>query len=635
MNRLSLYPGLFVIAILCSTAFAQLDVTHYKGEISFEPAAKTLTGKVELSIRNAGDQPLTTITLHLRDLTVSKVEQRGQSVPFNQGNGELTITLAQAIPGSDSTIVEIEYGGSATNEGGSFAWGGCFWGETSFVLGVGFSAPYVSMMRHWIPSNDIPSDKATFDLTYSVPEPLVAAGTGLLTEMKSRNGRNEFRWVEQHPTATYLVTYAIRNYAMIDRMWNGIPLQYFVAKNDSTKAVNYFATVPQMLEAFTGRYGAYPFDKVGYCITSIGAMEHQTMISYPQSLLSSQSQAGSTAAHELAHQWWGNWVTPKDFREAWLSEGFATFSEAVYAEHLQGKEAYFQTVRQFVSNYRGQVEPSEGLFPLFDFPRTPPSSNYPQTIYQKGASVLAMLRHVVGDTAFFAGLKTYGQRFAFGNATTGDFAKAMEDNHGESLAWFFDQWVYRKGYPNYTVQRLIVSDSDPFRLRLLQLQDTTQIPLFHMPLDYAIILTSGDTVRGIIDTKALPSQEFSFPSIPSGSVATYLIDPLGVVLKRMTYRTVGVDPTPLPDSEGMRLDSVFPHPVSVMHDEAVVPFFLSQSQRVRLEVVDFFGRSVLSLANGTYGQGLHHAKIEALPAGVYAVRIFGEHDVLTRVFIVQ
>jgi len=429
--------------------------------------------------------------------------------------------------------------------------------------------------------------------------------------------------VEGHPTATYLVTYAISNYALIHDSWNSIPLQYFVPRADSVHAQSYFSTVPEMMVAFTNAFGAYPFDKVGYCITPIGAMEHQTMISYPTSLYGNGT-AGTTAAHELAHQWWGDWVSVQDFKEAWLSEGFATFSEAIYAEHLGGLSQYYQSARQFISTYRNQVEYYEGLFPLYDFPRTPPSSNYPQTIYAKGGAVLVMLRHIMGDESFFNGLRSYGLKYGYGNATTANFQAEMETAYGKSLSWFFDEWVFKAGYPNYTVQKVEDNSSQPFRLRILQIQDTMKIPYFRMPVDIWLYLKSGDTLRFTIENQGVGEEEFSFPSVPANSVQSYSIDPLGVILKNIRYRSVSVEQEIRSDPHGFQLNHTFPNPVRRSDlSHMTIQVTVQIPVQVNLEIFDSLGRSIQELYSGRLEPGRHafHPGDKTLSSGVYTIHL--------------
>ncbi|MBE0645757.1 MAG: T9SS type A sorting domain-containing protein [Bacteroidetes bacterium] len=635
-----LFLTLFALLIFVSPLSAEsalIDVAHYRAEVRFDLAARTVTGDATLTIRNAARGDLSEIPLDLVGMNIASVEVSGQIATYRYDDALLTIELPAVLPAGDTTEIRIRYSGSPGDEGGNFPWGGCHWGSVTYFMGVGFTDLNVSMMRRWLPSNDIPSDKATFDVSFVVPDGPTVAGSGILAEHASSNGESSWRWVEDHPTATYLFTYAISDYAIVEDEWNGIPMQYYVPRADSLRAVQYFSTVGGMMDVFTQRFGAYPFDKVGYCITPIGSMEHQTMISYAAQLFTGLSEAGTTAAHELSHMWWGDWVTCTDFRDAWLNEGFAVFSEMLYAEHLGGRAAYIESVRSTGQTYRISDTRNEGIFPLFDFPRAAPSSNYPSTIYHKGGAVMAMLRDVMGDTAFFDGLRAYGQRHAYGNATTMEFRQDMEDSHGSDLGWFFDEWVIAAGWPEYTVQRVLDDSSTPLRVRIQQTQDQAKYPLFQMPMDLIIIRNAGDTLWKRIDSKAEEMQEFSFPEVTAPEVKNVVLDPWNIVLKRISYRTVGVEDVPaaLPQ---VVLTDLYPHPYSPQRDGALaVRIDIRRDTRVTLCVHDLLGRRVATLHEGDLPAGTHtlHLNGASLAPGVYMLLLNSDAGTQSRQLIVD
>ncbi|MDT8325267.1 MAG: M1 family aminopeptidase [Bacteroidota bacterium] len=635
----------FALVVLCATlgqaAFAEsalIDVVRYRAVLRFDIDARMLHGQADVSMRNAARGSLDEITLDLVDMDILGVEVGGTSAVYSYDDALLRVTLPASLPPGDTVAVRVLYEGQPGNEGGVLPWGGCHWGEVTYFMGVGFTAPEVSMMRRWLPSNDIPSDKATFDVTFEVPEGLVVAGTGLLADRPiAPAGYTAYRWVENHPTATYLFTYAISDYVVVEDSWNGVPMQYYVPRADSVRAVSYFSTVPSMMDAFTARFGDYPFDKVGYCITPIGSMEHQTMISYAAQLFTGLQEAGSTAAHELAHMWWGDLVTCRDFGDAWLNEGFAVFSEMIYAEHLGGEQAYLENLRETAQRYRINDARSEGVFPLHDFPRARPSSNYPATIYHKGGVVMAMLRDVMGDSAFFEGLRAYAARHAYDNASTEDLQDVMEEYHGSELDWFFQPWVYAAGWPEYVIQRVLEDDGGvPLRLRLLQTQDSTQFPLYAMPMDVMIVTNDGDTVRQRLDTKAVSFQEFTFNDVATGDVRNFYMDPRGIILKKISYRTVDVAAlTPAPRS--VRLGAGYPQPYRPGRDGvAVLPVTAAAGASAVIAVHDALGRRVATLHDGMLPEGNMFLRFDGhgLPPGMYFILLrSGVHSEVQRLII--
>ncbi|MBR9978382.1 MAG: hypothetical protein KFH87_09855 [Bacteroidetes bacterium] len=622
LTALLLAPWVLVTPLLAESAL--IDVVHYRAEIHFDISGRSIGGDATLTVRNAARGPISGIPLDLLDMTIASVTINDSTAAFHYNNSLLVIDLQQQLPPGDTLDIRIQYHGYPVNEGGLYPWGGCHWGDYTYFMGVGFTDPAVSMMRRWLPSNDIPSDKATFDISFVVPEGLTVAGTGLLAGRSSADGLASWRWVESHPTATYLFTYAIADYAIVEDEWNGIPMQYFVPRSDSLRALSYFSTVPEMMEAFTLYFGPYPFHKIGFCITPIGSMEHQTMISYAEQLFNDLSEAGMTAAHELSHMWWGDWVTCTDFRDAWLNEGFAVFSEMLYEEYLGGPEAYVEAVRRTSQTYRISVARNEGVFPLFDFPRNPPSSNYPLTIYKKGGVVMAMLRDVMGDETFFEGLRAYGQTNAYGNASSFDLQRTMEEYYAQPLNWFFDQWVFAAGWPEYTLYRVLDEDEAPLRVRLEQTQDQEKYPLFIMPMDLIIIRVDGDTLWKRIETKAEILQEFTFPDISVSEVRSIVLDPKNIVLKRVSYRTLDVDEISAALPLRSSLGAVYPNPyVSARDGEIVIPVTAGRSMHARITLSDLLGRRIAILHDGELPTGTQPIRFDAssLSRGMYAITL--------------
>ena len=636
MHRLSAFIVLLLIPALQLQAESNLvDVQHYRAELRFEPSARTIEGTVLITLRNAAQNALASVDLDARrELQISSVSLGRTDLAFTHDNDLLTVTLLTPLQPDDTLTLTIQYSGSPVNEGGSSPWGGCHWGDFSYFMGVGFQAPSVSMMRYWLPSNDVPSDKASFDITFDVPAGQVVAGTGVLTEQQLTDDRARYRWVEDNPTATYLFTYAISDYAVIEDEWKGLPLRYYVPRSDSLKGSTYFTDVPGMLEAFTSYFGPYPFSKVGYCITPIGSMEHQTMVSYSQSLFQGLDRAATIAAHELSHQWWGDWVTCLDFRDTWLNEGFATFSEALYGEFLKGRDEYHTVAQSHARFYRDSYSNIEGVFPLYDFPRTPPSSNYPATIYYKGSAVLTMLRDVMGDDAFFEALRAYGTRHAFGSASTPDFQAVMEEFHASSLDWFFSEWVYEAGWPYYNVSRIYDSSDPDFRIRIEQIQDNTY-PLFRMPIQISIIRGTGDTLSVRRWVEAEKNQDLVFPGVRNEDVTRYRFDPDDIVLKNIRYRTLDASGIPSRPS-CLTLQALFPNPLTVS-GKATLRIDVPVPTHALLRVIDALGREASADVETELAAGTQHVQLDTsnLPAGMYTVVVHGGESVSTVKLLVQ
>jgi aminopeptidase N len=435
------------------------DVVHYDAEVDLTKApSRQMSGRVTIGLRwSPGDEQSAYFAFHLRSLRVDSAWYNGEPVSVTT-HGDSTLAAyhhritppTRPMPGDSGTVV-IAYSGAMTDELGRGDWGGVgSTDSTLFAMGVGFLNNYVSTTQHWLPSYDHPSDKATFRGRFRTIGGYVTASNGLVT-FSTSGDTTISEWRTSIPTATYLLTFATSRYVALDFGSDPVPTVVYTKPRDSAATRTSFRLLPRMVRSFSERFIPYPFEKVGFVNTPIGAMEHQTMVSYPVGLSQRGDTVNMTGAHELAHQWFGDLVTPTDFRHAWLTEAFATYCESLWSEELDGHAGYLRAQGQKASRYISSVANREGLLPLYDFPRASPSSNYPETIYVKGAVVVGMLRYEMGDSAFFQALRDYLTTYAFGNATTEQLRAVLERHHGAPLDWFFDQWVYGKGWPEITI----------------------------------------------------------------------------------------------------------------------------------------------------------------------------------------
>ncbi len=437
------------------------DVTKYIATIILKDAPslemKGISSMTILWKENPADN---LFYFHLRGLTVDSVRYNNLSVQYYPVETPLSPVYHYAVvppaqSSADTAIIKVFFHGKMTNAdnfGGVFSQMGYL-----YSVGVGFRNNYVSSTQHWLASYDLPCDKATFEFNFITPKNMSVASNGVLQSEKDTiiddSTYKQTVWSSTDPIATNLMTFAVAPYVKVENMVDDIPIVIYSLAKDTNKTKLVFSKVPEMVETFEKLYGEYAFDKVGYVITSLagGAMEHQTMITMNESDINSmyanRDSINITAAHELSHHWFGNSVTPFDYRDAWFNEGFATFSEAIWYEHLFGFQRYLTDLAAKINYYLNSATKNEGVFPLYDFNRTPPSSNYPITIYYKGAAVAGMLRYELGDSLFFHAVRAYLDDKKYGNMTTSDFEEFLSNYTGENLQWFFNQWVFGKGFP--------------------------------------------------------------------------------------------------------------------------------------------------------------------------------------------
>lgn len=500
------------------------DVLHYNVFLDLQqsPPSRETKGKCLIYViwkENPNDK---VFIFHLRGLTIDSVASNSiKSQATAQGNQSeatfhYTIPAPPLAKAGDTTIYSVWYKGTMTDEFGAGTWGGVSSGDsTVYALGVGFQANYVSTTQHWMPCFDHPSDKATFQGTFHVKKGMTVASNGMVKKREINTTTTEFVWTHNYPCATYLLTFSVAPYIQLEFGDGTLPMMVFARRRDTLATRKSFQLLPRMASTYSQLFGPYPFEKIGYCLTQKGAMEHQTMIAYNTSLAQSKDTVNPVAAHELAHQWFGNLVSPLDFRHAWLNESFATYCESAWYEELFGFEKGFIANQQTKSlSYINTILKNEKALPLYDYSRTSPSSNYPETIYQKGAVVLGMLRYHIGTENFYKALSAYLQKYAYGNATTDSLQRLIEEVTGKSMNDFFRQWVYQKGIPEITVMHKNMNDTTK-EIRISQIQPKEYGTYSALPIEIGFVQKNGQGIVYKILTVNAAEENYTVTGLPS------------------------------------------------------------------------------------------------------------------------
>jgi aminopeptidase N len=530
-----------LLAVLSSAALCQdkgYDVISYDVTISLDRQNNTIKGVAEMSAKSTAG--LSSILQHLKSLSIDSVfvGSSRASLSVVDSTGEYQITNFPTLSPGSIFQVRTYYHGAPTNEGGSNPWGGVINdGKMMFAMGVGFSAPYISCTRHWMPCYDLPDDKAdSVTLTFITPNSDVVVSNGLrVSDLPIADHRHATNWQITHPIASYLLTFAVGPFVE-QTIANPlqIPFQCFSYQSDSARlSVDMYKRVVEALVYFDSLYGAYPFEKVGYVVAPIGSMEHQTMITLVNSAIDTNS---TTAQHELSHMWWGDWVTCKDFNDPWLNEGFAMYSESLFLERFTGRTAYWTRQHQNVS----AAISSGSKIPMYGAPfLTSPRNNYPYpVIYQKGAAVLGMLRYYLGDQSYFKAIRDYGKTHGYSTATSADLQKSFETSTGQDLAWFFKEWVYGIWYPQ--IKLSWAKRQSGYQLFFNQTQDLSKYQLFRIPFVVEARTKAGQNERATVwmDSVVQSSASVNCSFVPD----TIVVDPDGAVIKKIVGAVLNVTP---------------------------------------------------------------------------------------------
>ncbi|MFQ5511698.1 MAG: M1 family aminopeptidase [Candidatus Krumholzibacteriia bacterium] len=614
------------------------DALHYDLTLTVDPAARTIAGTVTATV-SALTPALSVIDLDFYDnMSVAGVRENGASAPFVHANDILTVTLAGSYNVGDSVEVAIDYSGQPTGSNSTLG------GIAAFTFGAGFPLNPVTMQRDtvpviytisepffartWWPCKDVPGDKATASLSITVPDTLVVASNGiLLGEVDLGNGWKRFDWEESYPITTYLVSLAISNYAVFSDYYHYSPvdsmeIQYFVYPQDLADArIDFNVTVP-MTEFFSDSFGQYPFVREKYAMAEVpfgGALEHQTCTSYSSFFIRGDSIRRPfdwVVAHELAHQWWGDLISPADWPEVWLNEGFATYSEALWFEHSGGFPAY--RAHMSLLRFPDDTSPT-GFLPFTGTLHNPSVLFDVPNVYWRGAWVLNMLRHVMGDGAFFKALRAYAAdaRFAYGNATTRNFQEVCEaalpatsQVPGRRLDWFFDQFVFGWSEPWYEYSW--VQSPDPagtrVKVRIRQIQESGVVT---MPIDIRVSAPSGDSTIVVWNGGRTETHTFVLPE----AVQAVSLDPDEWIL-----RTVSETPiTPVPNI------NLYPNPFNAT---VTISFETVTPGAFEIVIYDVTGAKIRELDRGAVPVGFYsvvwdgrNGAGQEVSSGVYFVRL--------------
>ena len=490
----------------------EFDVVHYDIDIALDPTSQILSGTVTATADVIGN-PISTMDFNLlSDMTVSAATCAGSPATFSHPNHIVTVDLDRTYSLGETIVVSVTYSGNPA--GSSFGWDSHGTEDMIWTL----SEPYGA--RSWWPCSDHNWDKAdALDITVTVPDHLIVATTGLLVSDVDNGATRTFHWRTDYPIATYLVSLAIHPYTTYSDWYTpqggGAPMevQFYVYPDHFTSVQATYALTVPMIDAFAQSWGEYPFvaEKYGHAEFEWGGgMEHQTISSmggWSEDLIS----------HELAHQWWGDHVTCDDFGHIWLNEGFATWGEAFWKEQTEGTATY-QDYMAAAAYY--------GPGTIFVANRQDENAIFDSDLsYNKASWVVHMLRHVVGDANFFAGLALYRANHGGGSAVTEDLRDVMETVSGQDLDAFFDQWIYGEYFPHY---RFDWSDGGG-TLDLTVEQIQTNTGLFTMPLDVRVTTDSGTFDFAVQNSQAIESYQLAV----TGAVLEVELDPDRWILRRI------------------------------------------------------------------------------------------------------
>ncbi len=450
------------------------DLIHQRIEVrSFDWDSSAFDGLVTTAVVAEGPG-LGGITLDMGRLLEPRrvTSARGAGLAFQRAGDSLMVRLPRPAARGDTVRFTVSYRGRVRDNRGLFfirAEPGRAHGRQVYSGGGTDGNP------HWIPTQIAPHDKATWDLVATVPAELTVVSNGRLVRDRRHGAMRTVHWAQDRPASMYLLSIVAAPLVKLADRWGSLPVDYYAYSADTANARRVFALTPDVLDAldrFTGI--SYPWSKYAQSTVAdyFGGMENVSASTLVDWLPDARAHADqpwyrhALIPHEVAHQWFGNLVTPLNWAHNWLNEGFAQFLPGWYWAQKAGVDAaedyYLDDYALYLSVDRQR--------------RMPLASMGSNNIYPKGSLVVRMLEQTLGPERFGAAVNRYLTRHAFGNAASDDLRRAIADATGEDLGWFFDQWVYQAGHPAFSVRANWDSAGATLTLHVTQTQQDTLPP---------------------------------------------------------------------------------------------------------------------------------------------------------------
>jgi aminopeptidase N len=514
----------------------EIDILHLTLDVTPDFKARSVSGKATLRFKPIA-KPFAELKLDGIDFAVSAVESSEKILGYQATAEHVIVTFAAPIPADKEANVTIHY--STTPEHG------LYFRTPEMGYPVGDShlwtqgEPYEA--RHWFPSFDAPNEKFTSEVTCRVAEGMVVISNGrkMSEEKDAATGLVAVRWLQDKPHANYLIALCAGHFKKVEDMHRDIPMAFWTPASQIAQAQSSFRDTKDMMEFFEKEIGVnYPWAKYDQvCVEDFGwgGMENTTITILNDRTLftdATENLRDSTGlvAHELAHQWFGDYVTCKDWSHLWLNEGFATYYDALYTGHKHGRDNFLYQMRGNANGVLNQANDTNAIVRR-DFNN--PEEQFGFHAYPKGSWILHMLRSQLGDDLYRRIVKTYLERHAFGSVATDDFNKVIEEFSGRSFDQFFNQYVLHAHHPELTISHSWDERTKLAKVSIQQVQKLSDdVLLFNVPLPVRFKSKSGSVVERTLTVKE-KAEDFYIPLAEAPEVVR--IDPNYTLLAKITF----------------------------------------------------------------------------------------------------
>lgn len=612
---------LYMPVISDNAPMHKFDVLDYKLYLDIyncfrSPYPKSYNANIVVKFRV--DTALSSIQLNAvnRSLTIDSVRNAG--VSFAHSSNVLTVNLNRTYSPGEIADVKIFYRHNNVY-------------DSAFYVSSGFVFTFCEPegARNWYPCWDKPGDKATFDITTKVPIEVKLGSNGRLQDSTITGDTIYYHWISRDPMATYLAVISAKVYFNLDIVYwhkisnplDSIPIRFYWNYGENIDSLeNCKAKIIPMTTYYSQLFGEHPFEKNGFASVKgqsyfSGGMEHQTLTS---SINIGEWNEG-LISHEFAHQWFGDLITCGTWADIWLNEGFATYCDALWFGR-NSQSVYKSTILSYADTYKA-YNPQTPIYNQSWANSTPPFwvlFNW-ATTYGKGACVLHMLRYTIGDSLFFASLKSYATdtAYKYKNAVTSDFTAKVNQIAGQNYDWFFDQWIYKPNHPKYqNTYGIIQIDTLHWKVQFTVKQVQSNPVFFKMPVEVKIYLSGPDTVIKVMNDFNNQLFEFTFDRLPQALI----FDPNNDIVLKEATTTIGIENTSSRIPQKYCLFQNYPNP---FNSSTLIKFDIAKIGHTKIILYDIQGRKMEMLVNQNLEAGSYKISFDAarLSSGIYFVKI--------------
>ncbi len=513
-----------------------LDIRHIRLTLALDFARKTLQGRCTLDLQVIANQA-TELLLDAVDFKDLKVSASGKKLKFEYNGRRIKILFAAPLRRGARLDIDVDYRVVQPKLGLHFispdrqyptkpvqAW---TQGEDEYN-------------RYWFPCHDAPQERATTEVIITVPAKFTAISNGALLNVKRSGKTRTFHWKHNVPHPAYLVSLAVGEFSEIKDHWKRVPVLYYCPPGREEDSKRAFGKTPNMMEFFSRKLGvpyAYAkYSQVAAIDFIYGGMENtscttQTALTLHDERAHLDFSSDPLVAHELAHQWFGDLVTCKDWSHAWLNESFATYFEALYREHDLGADEFAYEMRGNADAYFDEDRER--------YRRPLSTKNYKNTndlfdrhLYEKGSCILHMIRRFLGDRDWWASIHTYLVKHRAQGVETVNLIDAIQETTGKNMRPFFDQWVFKGGHPEFKIRSWWNAKDKKINVRVLQTHTVNdETPLYTLPVEFAVHVKG----RPYRFKETVSKKEHLFSFAVSAEPQLVLFDPDHSLLKRADF----------------------------------------------------------------------------------------------------